>query len=137
MPWTLSLCSLTFSFTFWPKILKPASAMSATTPTRMMYSTRLAPRVSLRKPLLASVILSIVVSFSFSKSCAPRASGNGGRDHGARGLEVFHQARTDRDEGEHQREPHRADEHQVLGRHRSALVAQEPAEEGLHRLHGM
>src|SRR5262245_25692671 len=126
MPCTLSLCSLTLSLTFCPKILKPARAISATTPTRMMYSTRFAPRRSRSRLFFARVSL----SFGLSITGLLRGSGRsreGGSDRGAGRLEVLHQAGPHRHEGEHQPEAHGADEHEVLGRHRAARVARELA----------
>ena len=43
---TFDACSWALLLTFLPKILKPARAIRAMTPTRMMYSTRFAPRES-------------------------------------------------------------------------------------------
>ena len=68
IPPTEPLCSSTFARTLPPNVLKPAIAMSAITPTRMMYSTRFAPRRSVRR--LRSARGSIRIVPTPSRKCA-------------------------------------------------------------------
>src|SRR5580693_6632048 len=125
MPPTVVACVLILSLTFCPKILKPARAMSATTPTRMMYSTRFAPRLSLIRSFVASVSLFIVViSFTaYGRSGSTlghppglKNSGERGGDHGAGRLEVAHEPGPHGHEREDHHEPHGSHEDHVFRR---------------------
>src|SRR5438477_3637582 len=115
MPDTLPACSFTLSWTLPPKVLNPAIAMSAITPTRMMYSTRLAP--------LVSPVRALRCFFMISPGNVSRESGERRREHVAGPFVRVHERRAGRDDGEHHGEPHGPHQDDVLGLHGSALVA--------------
>src|SRR5262245_1417408 len=105
-------CSVIFASTFWPKILKPAIAISATTPTRMMYSTMLAPRVSFQRFFFA-----MRFSFDFMGcSFLYRLSGEWGGDHATDGLIIRDQRGADRNECGHDHQSNSTNEDDVFDR---------------------
>src|SRR6187200_3467421 len=97
---------------------------SATSPTRMMYSTKPAPRVS-RTSFCRSRILFMVIS------CR-----SGSRMVLVKRLSlvrvVLHGARSDREQSEHHDEPSECDDNYVFDVDRAPLIARERRARVLH-----
>src|SRR5262245_37828001 len=124
--------SSTFLFRVEPNVRKAAMAMSAMTATTMMYSTMFAPRLSLMRArifsiVLTSLLLSYAVVFQVARPDPARGLGEvssweWGEDGGLGPFVIGDQGGSEREDRDRESDRDRRDHHQVLDHDGAALV---------------